>query len=75
MRRLALAWGVQALAAAVGTSVDEMIRNGDRMLVRAARLKPGDRVVLVAGTSLTSGATNLMKIHRIGESLTGRRAR
>ncbi len=71
-RRLSLIWGVRALVSPRGRNVDEMIRSGDQVLMKNAGLKMKDRVILVAGTRLTSGATNLMKIHQIGDTLSGK---
>jgi pyruvate kinase len=71
-RRLSLVWGVQSLVSPLGGNVDEMIANGDQVLVENKKLRRNARVILVAGTLLTTGATNLMKIHQIGHALTGK---
>ncbi|HLG18522.1 MAG TPA: pyruvate kinase [Bdellovibrionota bacterium] len=68
-RLLSLIWGVQPFISPQGKSVDDMIHRGDRILLRHTGLRLNDRVVVVAGTRLTSGATNILKIHQIGESL------
>jgi 20S proteasome alpha/beta subunit len=43
--------------------------------VRKAGFKRNDLVILVAGTRLSSGATNFLKIHQIGQDLTGKQRR
>ncbi len=70
-RKLSLIWGVRAFISPRGRTVDDMIRIGDQVLVEKAGLKREDRVIVVAGTRLASGATNLLKIHPVGETLTG----
>ncbi len=74
-QRLGLIWGVRPFLSPHGQNVNEMIRIGDRVLVKKAGLKPKDRIVIVAGTQLSSGATNVLKIHRIGDALTGKHPR
>lgn len=64
--RLALAWGVVPVTVPQVGSTDEMIAVGERLLVEAGLLAPGDEVVILAGRSFTRGATNLMKVDVIG---------
>ncbi len=66
-RRMALYWGVLPLAMRFSASTDRMLRDGERALLAAGLLKRGSRVVVVSGTSPSAGATNLMKLHRLGE--------
>jgi pyruvate kinase len=63
--RLALAWGVHPVLVPFGRSTDEMIALGDRALLRGGVLRRGDPAVVLAGRS-HPGATNMMKIHRVG---------
>jgi pyruvate kinase len=74
-RRLGLIWGVRPFLSPHGHNVNQMIRIGDRVLVRKAGFKRNDLVILVAGTRLSSGATNFLKIHQIGQDLTGKQRR
>jgi pyruvate kinase len=66
-RRMALFWGVVPLAMRFSRSIDRMLRDGERALLAARLLRRGSRVVVVSGTSPQAGATNLMKLHRLGE--------
>ncbi len=66
-RRMAMCWGVLPLAMRFSRSTDRMLRDGERALLAAGLLKKGARVVVVSGTSPQAGATNLMKLHRLGE--------
>ena len=68
-RRMTLYWGVQPLVLRLSRNTDRMLRQGERALLAAGLLRRGDRVVVVSGTSPQAGATNLMKLHRMGERL------
>jgi len=74
-QRLSLIWGVQSFLSDRGRTVDDMIRRGDKILMKKAKLRKNQRVIVVAGNRLTTGATNIMKIHRIGDTLSGRPSR
>ena len=68
-RILSVVYGVQAIVAKETASTDEMMAQMDRMLLDRGYVKPRDSVVFVAGQPIgRSGTTNLMKLHRIGES-------
>jgi pyruvate kinase len=45
-----------------------MLKTAERELLPKGLLRPGDVLGLVAGTKLTSGATNFMRLHTVGES-------
>ncbi|MCU0512962.1 MAG: pyruvate kinase [Anaerolineae bacterium] len=67
--RMALVWGVIPLLVQEFTTIDEMIT----ITVRAARdaglVHRGDTLVLIAGVPFgVAGQTNLLKVHRVGES-------
>lgn len=61
-RRMALCWGVFPVFAPMGTSTDEMIILGERAVIRGGLLERGDKVVVVSGSQLLRGATNMMQI-------------
>jgi pyruvate kinase len=65
--RLPIFWGVEPVLIPFGNSTDEMLNVGERAMIKKRFLKRGDVVVIVSGTSPTLGATNMMKVHRIGE--------
>jgi pyruvate kinase len=68
-RRLALYWGVQSLQMQEVSSTDEMIALVERAVVEHGFVSKGDTVAIIAGLPLPiSGVTNLIKVHRIGES-------
>ncbi len=66
-RRMALYWGVVPMAMRFSRSTDRMLRDGERVLLAAGGFQKGEKVVVVSGTSTLAGATNLMKLHRLGE--------
>jgi len=68
-RQMALYWGVRPLAMTLHRSTDRMLTDGDRAIMARRLLSRGQRVVVVSGTAPRAGATNLMKIHRLGERI------
>jgi pyruvate kinase len=66
-RRMALCWGVRPLTMRFSSSIDRILRDGARVILERGLLEKGARVVLVSGTSSQAGATNLMKLQRLGE--------
>ncbi len=66
--RLTLVWGVETFIVPWMGHTDEMVREVDRSLLELGRAKPGDLVVIVAGTPPgRRGTTNMLKIHQIGD--------
>jgi pyruvate kinase len=50
-------------------STDLMLLQMEQMLVKSGCLKPNDNALFVAGRPIgRTGSTNLIKLHRIGES-------
>ena len=64
-RRATLYAGVTGTTLAMPLDTDRMIANAKARLARLGRLRRGDRVVIVAGSSRLRGATNLMKVDTI----------
>ncbi|MEZ4704433.1 MAG: pyruvate kinase [Bdellovibrionota bacterium] len=69
VQKLSLGWNIHALINSKGTDVEDMIKNGDACLMQNTSLRKGQKVIMVAGTGLSSGATNMVKIHRLGDTL------
>jgi pyruvate kinase len=68
-RRLALYWGLQSICLEEVTNTDEMILQVEQAVVKRRFVERGDLVVIIAGLPLPiTGVTNLIKVHRIGES-------
>jgi pyruvate kinase len=68
-RQLSVCFGVEPILAPDVKSTDQMLLQMEHLLVTSGRLKPSDNVVFVAGQPIgRTGSTNLIKLHRIGES-------
>ncbi len=61
-------WGVHPVHKKEWESAEAMLRTAEKELLPKGLLRPGDVLGLVAGTKLTSGATNFMRLHTVGES-------
>jgi len=61
-------WGVHPVHKDQWESAEEMLKTAEKELLPKGLLRPGDVLGLVAGTKLTSGATNFMRLHTVGES-------
>jgi pyruvate kinase len=67
-RQLALVWGVVPIYSELGHTTEMMIRQGEDLMLARNIVSKGDIVVIVSGSNPVRGATNLMKIERIGEA-------
>ena len=66
--QLALTWGTETFLVEEVQSTDAMVRQVDGAMLSIGRFAPGDLVVVVAGSPPgTSGSTNLIRVHRLGE--------
>jgi pyruvate kinase len=65
--RLALAWGITPIQIPVVHTTDGLIAVGETALLEGEFLNRGQEVVLLAGSSLARGATDMMKIHSLGD--------
>ena len=66
VRRMGLYWGITGHVAPRLTSTDAMIQNVRRLCAQHGWAKPGQTVVIVAGTPLSQpGNTNLMTVRRM----------
>ncbi|MBX6371625.1 MAG: pyruvate kinase [Acidothermus sp.] len=68
--QLALTWGVETFLVSPVSHTDEMVRQVDRALLDLERCRRGDLVVVIAGTPPgVSGSTNMLRVHRIGDTV------
>jgi pyruvate kinase len=65
--RMNALWGVQPIHADKWESAEGMVKTAEKELIARGLLHSGDVLGLVAGTRLTSGATNFMRLHTVGE--------
>src|SRR3990167_7444969 len=67
MRRLNLYWGVIPKTMGLIEDTDNLIKEMDRNLISNRLAKKGDPVVILMGMPISrKGATNMMKLHKIG---------
>jgi pyruvate kinase len=71
--RMNALWGVHPIHKDQWESAETMVKTAEKELLPKGLLRPGDVLGLVAGTRLTSGATNFMRLHTVGESEKPRR--
>jgi len=65
--QLTLVWGVETFITPTVQHTDDMVRAVDEAMVEHGRGRPGDLVVIVAGSPpSTPGSTNLLRVHRLG---------
>jgi pyruvate kinase len=65
--RMNALWGVHPIHKNEWNSAEEMVRTAEKELLPKEAIRKGDVLGLVAGTTLTSGATNFMRLHTVGE--------
>ncbi|NEB90762.1 pyruvate kinase [Streptomyces bauhiniae] len=66
--QLSLTWGVETFLGPHVDSTDAMVDQMDELLLRYARCKKGDTVVITAGSPPGDpGTTNLVRVHHIAE--------
>lgn len=67
--QLALTWGVETFIVPTVEHTDAMIAQVDAALTSLNRLERGDLIVVVAGSPPgVTGSTNLIRVHRLGET-------
>jgi pyruvate kinase len=67
LRRLALSWGVIPRKIAEVGSAEELAAIGERFVLEGGWARRDEPVLFLVGTSTTPGATNSIKIARIGD--------
>jgi pyruvate kinase len=61
--RMNLLWGVQPVKRVHTLNAEEMLSTAEQELVRTGKLRSGDVLGVVAGTQMSSGSTNFMRLH------------
>jgi pyruvate kinase len=73
-RRLAAVWGVHSIHTKDARDFAEMVTLASDHVVRDGFAQPGDRIVITAGVPFgTPGATNILRIARVGQPAGQRR--
>jgi pyruvate kinase len=73
--RMNLFWGVHPLRRDLARTAEDMVRAAEYELVRQEKLKAGDVLGVVAGTQMSSGSTNFMRLRTVREAAVKRVAR
>jgi pyruvate kinase len=70
--QLALTWGVETFLGPMVEHTDEMVLQVDRALLELGRCRPGDEIVIIAGSPPgIPGGTNALRVHRVGDAVSG----
>jgi pyruvate kinase len=70
--QLALSWGVETFLGPWVEHTDEMVMQVDKALLEIGRCKPGDQIVIIAGSPPgIPGSTNAMRVHTVGDAVGG----
>jgi pyruvate kinase len=65
--RMNLMWGVQPVLSEVQNGTEDMVMSAEKVLLKKNAVHAGDVVAIVAGTQSSSGSTNFMRLHVIGD--------
>jgi pyruvate kinase len=69
-RKLSLVWGVESISLGKADSTDEIMEKSLKSAQEEGLVEQGDLVILTAGIPVgVAGATNMMKVHLVGEVL------
>ncbi len=66
--RMNALWGVHPIHKEKWESAESMLKTAEEDLLPKGLIRPGEVLGLVAGTKFTSGATNFMRLHTVGEN-------
>jgi pyruvate kinase len=69
--RMNLLWGVQPVIRDHALNSEEMLATAEQELLRTGRVKAGDVLGVVAGTQMSSGSTNFMRLHVLAGARSG----
>jgi pyruvate kinase len=68
-RRMSLYWGVKPVVLRPKKTTDDMIASVEQIMLKKKLAKEHDIIVITAGVPIgVAGSTNMMKIHRVGET-------
>lgn len=66
-RRLSLYWGTIPLQLAFARDTQEAIQEMEKKLLAEGLINKGDHLVVIAGSSMEVGGTNLLRLHHVGQ--------
>ena len=56
---------IQSCASDQARTAEDMVNTAERELLAQGKIKPGDVLGVVAGTQMSSGSTNFMRLHTV----------
>jgi pyruvate kinase len=59
-------WGVRPLKCEPARTADDILKKAEAGLTRIHAVEPGDVLGITSGTKMSSGSTNLMRLHVVG---------
>lgn len=65
-RQLALVWGVRPLVIEFKDQTDLLVMAGERRLLESGLVNAGETIVSISGITPLAGATNVMRVSRLG---------
>lgn len=66
-RRMAAVWGINSYMMGTGQASDRLLTHADQMLLRLQLAPRGTTIVMVAGNLSGIPASNIVKLHRVGD--------
>ena len=70
--QLALSWGVETFITPLVETTDQMVKQVDAILLEKNRVSKGEFIMIVAGSPPgIPGSTNAMRVHCIGDAVSG----
>ena len=67
VRTLALAWNITAMYLPFAEDIVMLLEDGERALQMHKKVRHGDLIGIISGTNAVRGATNSLRIKKIGE--------
>jgi pyruvate kinase len=64
---LSLAWNVTPIHIPFARHMADLMRDAENALLKRKLAKKGDAIVVVSGTTPVRGATNFLRVKKIGE--------
>ncbi len=74
IHRMSLLWGVHPIKCPKLQTAEQMVDHAETVLERGGFVKPKEIMGIVAGTQTRSGSTNFLRLHVLGDRLTGETA-
>jgi pyruvate kinase len=71
IHRMTLLWGVSPILCNKLATAEQMVETAERLLEAGGHVQPRQILGIVAGTRTKSGSTNFLRLHVLGDSLSG----